>query len=139
MRRCPACAADAALERALVDVTHPPPGAEGGAIWHRVANAAFAVTSGAAAIRAIDGRRALHGRILAATSLAAALILTGRLIWRPPGVMDAFGPDGVPSTGFWSDQRAARLDLRLWDAQPSAVDPMGPTTEGLLALLEGGS
>jgi hypothetical protein len=72
-------------------------------------------------------------------TLAVAFLLVARLAWEHRGGEHVPPVVGVASSGVLSVQRAARLDMRLWELQPSAADPMGPTTEGWLALLEGES
>lgn len=68
--------------------------------------------------------------------LLIAATLMGYLLWTG-GSLGPLAPGAGAVPG--AEPRVAQTELRLWEAEPAAADPMGPTTARLLSLLEGES
>lgn len=105
------------------------------ALWARIARAAFEAPVSATATRvradALPMRRRYPLRLVfPVVPLVAALLLAGRLAWQAER-----SDSGLPT----EPGLKVSIDLTLWESQPAAADPMGPTTQGLLAVLEGES
>lgn len=119
---CAACAGEAALVAALADA-----GGAGEAAARREATWArfqCALTREAepAAARNCSASGPRLRRSLIAAALVLGLFIGGRW-WRER-------PTGERG-------RAPHLTLTLWESEPGVDDPMGATTDRLLALLEG--
>jgi hypothetical protein len=147
---CAACAADASLEYALRRLAHaaePERATPREDLWAQIEAARLLEPKAEAAGSLWHGRgepcvrkgRALGSPLrsakaalaLAAIPLAVALHLTGGADRTDPGV--------EPVSPAPAGSQSVSAELLLWGPRPPMSDPLGPTTESLLNLLEGES